>query len=39
MQSPPNGIRIVPVATLHDALTAVDTLTSGDPANLPSCPG
>ena len=39
MQSPPNGIRIVPVATLHDALTAVDTLTTGDPANLPSCPG
>jgi PDZ domain-containing protein len=39
VQSPPKGIRIVPVSTLHDALAAIDTLTAGDPAKLPSCPG
>jgi len=38
VQSPPKGIRIVPVSTLHDALGAVETLTTGDPAALPSCP-
>jgi len=37
-QSPPNGIRIVPVTTLHDAMTAIYTLTTGDPARLPACP-
>ena len=37
-QSPPRGIRIVPVSTLHDAMTAIDTLTTGDPATLPTCP-
>lgn len=38
-QSPPSGIRIVPVETLHDALAAIEKLTTGDPATLPSCPG
>src|SRR5262245_29739403 len=38
VESPPRGVRIVPVSTLHDALTAIDTLTTGDLAQLPSCP-
>ncbi|MCI0688536.1 MAG: PDZ domain-containing protein [Sporichthyaceae bacterium] len=38
VQSPPKGIQIVPVATLNDALAAIETLTTGDPATLPTCP-
>lgn len=34
----PAGLQVIAVATLADSLAALDSIASGDPAELPSCP-